>query len=92
MQERGSKMNRFEKNWKYILELINSGKTDEEIEELTEGHTLAGIRKIRRNMQYYQKRVEEAEKAEKPTFEEEWTKVVNRIRAYYGKPPLGGEA
>lgn len=92
MQERGSKMNRFEKNWKYILELINSGKTDEEIEELTEGHTLAGIRKIRRNIQYYQKRVEEAEKTEKPTFEEEWTKAVNRMRAYYGKPPLGGEA
>lgn len=84
-------MNRFEKNWKRILELINSGKTDEEIAELVEGHTLAGIRKIRRNMDYYQKRVDEAEKTESMTFEEEWTKAVNKIRAYYGKPPLGGE-
>lgn len=92
MQERGSKMNRFEKNWKYILELINSGKTDEEIAELVEGYTLAGIRKIRRNMNYCQKRVDEAEKTESMTFEEEWTKAVNKIRACYGKPPLGGEA
>ena len=53
MQRRENKMNRFEKNWKRILELINSGKTDEEIVELVEGHTLAGIRKIRRNMNYF---------------------------------------
>ena len=86
-------MNRFEKNWKRILELINSGKTDEEIVELVEGHTLAGIRKIRRNMNYYQKRVDEAEKTESMTFEEEWTKAVNKIELdYNGKPPLGGEA
>lgn len=43
-------------------------------------------------MNYYQKRVDEAEKTESMTFEEEWTKAVNKIRAYYGKPPLGGEA
>ena len=30
-------------------------------------------------MNYYQKRVDEAEKTESMTFEEEWTKAVNKI-------------
>lgn len=72
-------MNRFEKNWKRILELINSGKTDEEIVELVEGHTLAGIRKIRRNMNYYQKRVDEAEKTESMTFKRNGRRLLIRF-------------
>lgn len=75
--------------WKQILDFIEDGKSNEQIQGLT-GENRYTIERIRRNKELYKQRIEEAENPMCWPFEDrfswEWTRAVNKLRAAAGKP------